>query len=356
MERCRPLVVARAGDAQANVGGRTVYAPGGARVDHDRRARVDRGVDNVVPVGDPLAGCHLVAGRRVGVFRRAHRHRLQGDCALERSRIGSRRAASRARASPQPHRRLRARCDSMADAHRGVGRGRHRPILFYPGGNDHWGFQRNAYRIFMQGYWLEGGSRVFYTQPLYRWIAGSLHLVFGDSSVGERYWDGACILAASLLAWRVTKSYAGFRAGLIAMVLTLSVVALGTSWQYVGIGLSEISSAGFLYAAAYVALRGRRGPWTIAAAAGVLATLGFYTRLNNLPMAAGVAAFALPAGMTVRDLARRLPWCHVIAWRSMLTIVATIATGLLLFAWRTWHYTGVFSVLYGTSRSVVAIW
>ena len=46
------------------------------------------------------------------------------------------------------------------------------------------------------------------------------------------------------------------RAGQIAMVLTLSVVSLGTSWQYIGIGLSEISSAGFLYAAA------SRVPWS----------------------------------------------------------------------------------------------
>ena len=41
------------------------------------------------------------------------------------------------------------------------------------------------------------GSRTFWFQPLYRWIAGLLHLVFGDSSVGERFWDGACLLAGA---------------------------------------------------------------------------------------------------------------------------------------------------------------
>ena len=49
-------------------------------------------------------------------------------------------------------------------------------------------YQVAGYRIFMHGYWLEGGNAVFDFQPLYRWMTGALHLVFGDSSVGEVYW------------------------------------------------------------------------------------------------------------------------------------------------------------------------
>src|SRR4029077_1700781 len=36
----------------------------------------------------------------------------------------------------------------------------------YEFGNDFWMYQRYGYRIVMQGYWLEGGSHVFYFQPL----------------------------------------------------------------------------------------------------------------------------------------------------------------------------------------------
>jgi hypothetical protein len=36
--------------------------------------------------------------------------------------------------------------------------------------------------------------------------------------------------------------------------------------------------------------------------------------------------------------------------------MATIGIGITLFAWRTWYYTGVFSMLYGTSRDQLAIW
>src|SRR5262249_7075010 len=52
-------------------------------------------------------------------------------------------------------------------------------FLFYTPGNDFWLFQRHAYRIVMQGYWLEGGEKTFWFQPLYRWIVGVLHLIFG---------------------------------------------------------------------------------------------------------------------------------------------------------------------------------
>jgi len=226
----------------------------------------------------------------------------------------------------------------------------------YSVGDDYWTFQRNAYRIVMQGYWLEGGSATFWFQPLYRWIAGVIHLGFGDSSVGERYWDGACLLATALFAWRVADAYAGFRAGLVAAVLTLSVLALGTPWELVGRGLGENSSAGLLCLAALVALRSRRGAKSLAVVAGVLATLAFYGRLNNLPMAFTVALFALPARESVSRLITVWPWRQRIAWWTALTIPMVLVVGLLLFAWRTWHYTGVFSVFYGTQRELLAVW
>ena len=75
----------------------------------------------------------------------------------------------------------------------------------YGVGNDNFHFQRYSYRVFMQHYWLEGGQVTFWNQPLYRWIAGTLHMIFGDSSVGQVYWDGAGILAMALLAYKVVS-------------------------------------------------------------------------------------------------------------------------------------------------------
>jgi dolichyl-phosphate-mannose-protein mannosyltransferase len=215
-------------------------------------------------------------------------------------------------------------------------------FLIYEAGNDFWMFQRFAYRIVMQGYWLEGGSSTFWFQPLYRWIAGLLHVVFGDSSVGEWYWDGACLLAGSLLTFSLVRLVAGFRWALVAAVLPLAVFVLGTAHYLIGVGLGEISSMGLMSAAALFALRSRHGAWRCAVVAGLLATLAFYVRLNNLPMSFGTALLALGHG-------RR--W-----WRSSAAIVCVVALGVLLFAWRTWHYTGVFSVFYGTQRELLSVW
>jgi hypothetical protein len=216
-------------------------------------------------------------------------------------------------------------------------------FVLYGVGHDYWMFQRFAYRIVMQGYWLEGGSATFWFQPLYRWIVGGLHLLFGDSSAGEWFWDGACLLAGALFAFRIVRPMAGGRWALITAVLPLAVMTWGTAQSLIGLGLSEISSAGFMSLAALFAIRARRTP-RAALAAGVLATLAFYTRLNNLPMAFGVACFAVTG---FQPFAR---------WRAALIVVACVVGGVVLFALRTWHYTGVFSVLYGTQRDLLAIW
>jgi hypothetical protein len=226
----------------------------------------------------------------------------------------------------------------------------------YEFGNDFWMYQRFGYRIVMQGYWLEGGTRLFYFQPLYRWVSGVLHAAFGDSSVGERFWDGFCLLAGSMVTFRIVRAFAGFRWAIAGAVMPLAVFAVGTGRYLLGFGLSEITSAGFIYMAVLFAIRSRGRRTASAIVAGVLATLGFYTRLNNGIMAIGIACFALPL---------TLPWSHVLdprgwwprlSWRAIAGLWGGIGAGLLLFAWRNWHYSGVFSVFYGTQRYIVAIW
>ena len=229
-------------------------------------------------------------------------------------------------------------------------------FTLYDWGNDYWMFQRFAYRIFMQGYWLEGGSPTFWFQPLYRWIAGALHVVFGDSSVGEWYWDGACVLAMALFCFHVTKVFARWRWGLLAAVTMLTVFALGNSWGFIGRGLSEISSAGLMYLAALFALRSRHGSWRWPITAGFIAILAFYARLNNLPMAFAIVVFALPVRQPIRTAFRPHAWLPRTSWRTIVGVTAMLSAGLLLFAWRTWHYSGVFSVFYGTQRDLLAVW
>ena len=186
---------------------------------------------------------------------------------------------------------------------------------------DDWlAYQLAGSRIYMHGYWLEGGTRTFDYQALYRWLSGALHLIFGDSSVGETFVDAFCLLAGSLVAFALVRPVAGFRAALLACTGTLATFTLGTPWYFVGRGLSEIAAAGLCH---------RLAPASSAAHASLIALL--------LPLSVPIDARAIAAGV------RRV---HVAA-AAMYT--AVFVAGVALLAARTWWYTGVFSLLYGTS-------
>ena len=127
----------------------------------------------------------------------------------------------------------------------------------------------------------------------------------------------------------------------------LITYALGTTWFFVGRGLSETVGAGFGFAAAFFLLRGRLGRRRSIVAAGILAGLMFYTRLNYLVTAAALVAFLLPM---------RVPLSRVIATVTQrlrvgpaVGFLGMIAVSVVLFMARTWWYTGRFSALYGTS-------
>jgi hypothetical protein len=229
-------------------------------------------------------------------------------------------------------------------------------FTWYSSGDDWWMFQRWAYRIFMQGYWLEGGQRTFWFQPLYRWIAGGLHMVFGDSSVGELFWDAGAALTCAFYAFHVTKVVGGFRWGLVAATTTLALLTLGPAWYLFGRGLSEFSSAGLICGAALCALRARNGSWPFALMAGLLAMLGFFTRLNNLPMALAVAVFALPTRVSIGDLFHPARWWRRASREVLLGVIGMISLAMWLFTWRTWYYTGRIDMFFGTTARLNSVW
>jgi hypothetical protein len=231
----------------------------------------------------------------------------------------------------------------------------------YSPGDDFTMFQRFAHRIYMQGYWLEGGQETFWFQPLYRWIVGALHLVFGDSSVGERYLDAVALAAGAQFAFVVASRVVSFEWGTAAAALTLATVALSPAWWVIGRGLSEIASAGFAYAAALLligpsAVRLKPGTTGVSSSPGavgsaaLLALLAFYTRLNNLPFVISLVAMTLPFDVTAASLWRPRTWIARVPVRRALAVLGCLAIGLVLFAWRTWHYTGVFSLFAGTQQ------
>jgi len=228
-----------------------------------------------------------------------------------------------------------------------------RITLFTPG-DDFTHFQRFAYRIYMQGFWLEGGQWAFWYQPLYRWVIGATHIVFGDSSIGEWYLDAACLLISASFAFVVCDKVASFRWGVAAAAMLLATVAIGPSWWIVGRDLSEITAAGFAYTAALLLVSERRAELWCAVAAGILAVLCFYTRLNHLLWLCAMIALLLPLDVSAGALWRPREWWPRVPLASAAIILAVLGVGLTLFAWRTYYYTGFFSVFYGTQRQLVA--
>jgi len=221
----------------------------------------------------------------------------------------------------------------------------------YTRGNDWLTYQISAYRIYRFGAWLEAGERMFYYQPLYRWIAGSLHLVFGDSSVGETYWDAAWLFAGALVALHLGKTV-GRRWAVAAAAATLAIATLGPIWYLIGRGLAEITAAGFTSAAALCLIRGRHGHRLSAFVAGVFAVLAYYSRLNHMLFAGGLLALLLPSRLPSTVLRRPSALLSRIRFQSVGIYVTTLGAGLVLLATRTWYYGGRFSVFQGTSLAL----
>jgi hypothetical protein len=209
-------------------------------------------------------------------------------------------------------------------------------------------YQVAGYRIFMHGFWLEGGTAVFDYQPLYRWLSGALHVIFGDSSVGELLLDGASLLGGALLAFHLVRSRAGFRPALVAAVATLATFTIGTPWYFLGRGLSEVAAAGWAFLAVFALLRAKTGRLGWSVAAGVFATLMFYTRLNHLLFAPFMLAALLPMRAPARWHAISTALIRV-RLRAAAVFALTFSAGVFAFMARTWWYTGAFSLFHGTS-------
>ena len=150
-------------------------------------------------------------------------------------------------------------------------------------------------------------------------------MLFGDSSLGEFHWDGICLAIMALFAHEVVRRAAGFKWGLVAAATVLTLVMQGPPWIYWGVGLSEHAAAGFIYAAALTTVMATS--WRLRLAAGVLAILGFFVRLNNLPIAFAIAVFAIPLDVRVRDLWTPRQWLPRVDWRTAGWVIGAAAIG-----------------------------
>ena len=83
--------------------------------------------------------------------------------------------------------------------------------------------------------------------------------------------------------------------------------------------------------------------------------LGVWTRLNNLPLALGIMMFAWPLTEPSSTLWKPRAWFAKAWYPPLIVLPGALAFGMFLFALRTWYYTGVFSIFYGTQAATLAV-
>jgi hypothetical protein len=214
---------------------------------------------------------------------------------------------------------------------------------------DDWlAYQVAGYRIYMNGHWIEAGTTAFDYQALYRWITGGLHLVFGDSSVGELYLDASFFLIGALLAAEIVRQQAGFRWSIGAAALTLATLTIATPWHMIGRGLSEISAAGFAFVAVAALMRAQHAGLGWSLLGGLAAALMFYGRINHLLWAPCLVVMLLPlaVGSDWGSVRAALSRYH---WKAAMLYLGVFAAAVVAFMARTNYFTGRWALFHGTS-------
>ena len=193
---------------------------------------------------------------------------------------------------------------------------------FYSLGDDWHTYQSFARAIFVGGDWWHQAQGVFTYQPMYRYVVGLLHTLFGQSPLAQNLLDvwavlgGAGLLAALGAALGLRPAWALAGAGLY-----VAGEMLGPFRHHLGRGLQEHAAMLAMMLAAWAAARGRQGGWGRALGAGLLAALAYGLRQDHVGVLAGLGLLALAAG----------PGGPGIAWPGLLAAARQGWTWLALY-------------------------
>jgi hypothetical protein len=88
----------------------------------------------------------------------------------------------------------------------------------------------------------------------------------------------------------------------------------------------------------------------------VFCVLWSCARENKLPMALAVMVFAWSLDVPASTLWKPRQWLEHV-WRpALIAMPVALVIGMSLFALRTWHYTGKFTLLFGSQINALAVW
>ncbi len=223
---------------------------------------------------------------------------------------------------------------------------------FYTVGDDWLTYQRMARSIVLEGDpLLSKNSPVFLYQPLYRYLAALLHVLFGPSALAQNMLDlWAAIGGAGLCAALTHRLGAKAAWGFLAAWLYVNYELGDRFLLHIGLGLQEHAAMLFMLLAAWAALRAReKAVWIWLA--GAMAMLGFWLRMDHLGVLAGLGLLVVAESGGGLIAA----WGELIkkAWavrRSLCIYWGFLAAAALLVLLRNWLIGGEWVLLHPANK------
>ncbi len=220
-------------------------------------------------------------------------------------------------------------------------------MTFYSQGDDWLTYQNLARRIFLTRDWLDAADGVWHMQPIYRYVVGALHTLFGQSAAAQNLLDVWSALGTAAVTTAVARLLGlGTWPALLAGFLFLAPELLGPFRYHLGRGLQEHLGMFAVIATAWAVLRaGTKGFWG-ALLAGGAAVLAFWVRQDHLGVLASLGLFCLEPGQGGTATAWRTFWMSFgEKWRWLAVYLGVLGAGALLVALHNWWFGGLFTLI-----------
>jgi hypothetical protein len=211
-------------------------------------------------------------------------------------------------------------------------------------GDDWTAYQMYARKIIVGGEWLNAGEGIFVMQPLYRYIIGVYHWLFGQSAFVQHMADVWCVLGITtfLASWAVKLRLSALTA-FVASFIYLIPTFLGGFRYHIGRGLVEFHAVLFIALAIWFLYQARDGSFFKVILAGIFGVIGYWTRQDHLFIITLLVFFIIePTHGTTKEVWMSYweqIWTH---WKKGFTYVGIVAFGVFLMCFRNWCVGGVF--------------
>jgi len=219
-------------------------------------------------------------------------------------------------------------------------------IQIYTSGSDPLTYQVFARQIFVEGDLWHRADAVYAYQPLYRYLVGLLHLLFGQSSAAQNMLDvwsvvGAMMALVSLGGWlRIAPVFS-----LAGAVLYLAIGWLTPFNILLGAGMQEYAAMLFVMLTAWSAGQRAFLGWRKILLTSLCGVCGLLLRNDHLGVLGAAALLAIePVQGGLRRAWAALFWGAIKQWKMVFIPGAAILSGLLLQALRNYLLGGVFVV------------